>query len=526
MAKKGKVYLVGAGPGDPGLLTIKGQAVLKRADCIVYDSLVNPELLCHARQETETLLVGKHGGRQATSQEEINRVLVAKAQMGKIVVRLKGGDPFVFGRGGEEVEALRRAGVPWEVVPGVSSGHAVPAYAGIPLTHRAFGSSVALITGHEDPAKPLPTLEWSKLATGVSTLVFFMAAKNLSEIVSLLVEHGRDPRTPVAVIRWGTRPEQEVVTGTLGDIPAKASHLSPPCLIVVGEVVRLRERLRWFEQLPLFGRRIIITRARGQSEPLAAALTGLGAQVVAFPTIEIRPPKSWKPLDAAIRRLKDFQYLLVTSVPGVENFFSRLRVCGLDARALGGIRVGAIGPGTAAALEKFGLRADLIPREYAAEGLLEALSGKRVKGKSILIPRARVARDILPATLRRRGARVKVVEAYHTVTPTVRPEEVERVFGAPPSLITFTSSSTAKNLVKILGRGSAAGLLDHVALASIGPVTSATLRELGFPVAVEAREFTIPGLVRAIEEFFSRQGNERGMRRVREALRDGTGLRD
>ena len=503
MAKIGKVYLVGAGPGDPGLLTLKGKTTLERAACVVYDFLANPELLTYAPPGAETIFVGKKEGEQGISQEEINQLLLSKAREGKDVVRLKGGDPFVFGRGGEEAEALSEAGIEWEVVPGVSSGYAVPAYAGIPLTHRLFGSTVTFITGHEDPKKLFSSIDWARLAPGTGTLVFFMGARNLPEITSSLVEHGRDPGTRVSVIRWGTCPAQEVASGTLKDISEKAASLGPPALIVVGEVARLRDKLNWFEKLPLFGRRIVITRAREQANVLGDALAGLGAQVISIPTIEIRPPESWEALDGAMDRLADFEYLLVTSVHGVRNFFSRLASRGLDARTLKNVKIGAIGPGTASELEKFQIRADFVPAgEYAAEGLLEALEAKSISGKAFLIPRARVARDILPETLRKRGARVEVVEAYHTVTPELSPERVESLFTPSPSLITFTSSSTARNFVAVVGETTARRLLRGVAIAAIGPVTSATLQKLGFDVDVQPPQFTIPGLVRAIQDHF------------------------
>ena len=503
MAKTGKVILVGAGPGDPGLLTLKGKAALERADCVVYDFLANPELLTHAPPDAETIYVGKQEGEPSVSQEEINELLLTKAREGRNVVRLKGGDPFIFGRGGEEAEALREAGIEWEVVPGVSSGYAVPAYAGIPLTHRLFGSTVTFIAGHEDPKKPFSSVDWARLAPGTDTLVFFMGARNLPEITSALVANGRERGTPAAVIRWGTRPEQKVVSGTLRDISQKAASLGPPAIIVVGEVARLREKLNWFENLPLFGRRIVITRAREQANVLGDALAGLGAQVISIPTIEIRPPDSWEALDGAIDRLQEFQYLLVTSVHGVRNFFSRLASRGLDARALQNVKIGAIGPGTASELEKFRIRADFVPTgEYAAEGLLDVLGADSIQGKAFLIPRARVARDILPETLRKRGARVEVVEAYHTVTPKLSPERVESLFTPPPSLITFTSSSTAKNFVALVGETTARRLADGVTVAAIGPITSATLQELGFRVDVQPTQFTIPGLVGAIQEYF------------------------
>ena len=500
----GKVYLIGAGPGDPGLFTLKGKTILERADCVVYDYLANEELLRFVRPGCEKIYVGKRGGAHTRSQAEINHLLVRKAREGRIVARLKGGDPFIFGRGGEEAEELVKGGIPFEVVPGISSGYAATAYAGIPVTHRDFTSGVAFITGHEDPTKAETALDWSKIATGLGTLVFFMGVKNLPEIAGKLVEHGRDPGTPVAVIRWGTRAEQQVVTGTLADIVSKAEGVPPPAITVVGEVVRLRDRLNWFERLPLFGKRLVITRTREQASVLGEALAELGAQVIEIPTIEIREPASWQPLDQAIRRLEEFHYLLVTSANGVRSFLARLETCGRDVRDLKGLVIGAIGPATAAEFAKTGIKVDFVPKDYRAEGLLEALSGHDLQGKSILIPRAKVARDLVPRALKERGARVEVVEAYETVAPEFPPGELERLLTPLPDMITFTSSSTATNFAKLLGDRKLRDVLDGVAVASIGPITSDTLRDLGLEVGLEAKESTIPGLVQAIREHFRR----------------------
>ncbi len=498
----GKVYLVGAGPGDPGLFTLKGKMVLERADCVVYDLLASEDLLRFARPECERISAGKRAHDPTMSQAGINRLLVTRARAGQVVVRLKGGDPFIFGRGGEEAEELVRAGIAFEVVPGITSGYAAPAYAGIPVTHRDFTSGVYFITGHEDPTQREPDLDWSKVSTTLDTLVFFMGVKNLPGITAALVQHGRDPRTPVAVIRWGTRADQQVVTGTLADIASKAAQIEPPAITVVGEVVRLREHLNWFERLPLFGKRIVITRMREQALALRQALAELGAQVVEIPSIEIRNPASWEPLDEAIRRLEEFNYLLVTSVHGVRNFLERLNICGRDVRDLKGLLIGAIGPATAAEFAKTGVRVDFIPTEYRAEGLLGVLGNQNLRGKAFLIPRAKVARDLVPRVLTERGARVEVVEAYETVTPAFPLGELEGLLTPRPDCITFTSSSTASNLAKLLRGGKIQETLAGVAIASIGPITSDTIRKLGLVVDVEAKESTIPGLVRAIQEHF------------------------
>ena len=501
---QGKVYLVGAGPGDPGLLTLKGKQILERADFVIYDFLVNVNLLRLARADAEKIRVGRRGEADRLPQSEINQLLVARAREGKLVCRLKGGDPFVFGRGGEEAQALAQAGIAFEVVPGVSAGHAVPAYAGIPITHRDITSTVTFIAGHEDPEKESSRLDWSQLAACPGTLVFFMAVRNLPRITQALIKHGRAPATPAAVIQWGSLPGQKVIEGTLADIAAKASAVITPAITVIGEVVRLREHLNWFEDLPLFGKRIAITRAREQAGELHEELAALGAEVIEIPTIEIRPPDSWEPLDAAIRRLEEFHYLLVTSANGVRNFLARLAVSGRDVRALKGLTIGAIGPATAAEFARTGVKVDLLPAEYVAEGLLAALVDRDLRGKSFLIPRARVARDLVPRVLEERGARVEVVEAYQTVLPEISADELARLLTPPPDAITFTSSSTVTNFAKLLGENQLAETLRGAAIASIGPITSQTLRKLGFSVTLEANESTMAGLVQVLQHHFSK----------------------
>lgn len=506
---KGKVYLVGAGPGDPGLLTLKGKRALERADTVIYDFLANEALLRFARPECEKICAGKHPGEPTISQEEIHRLLVSKASAGMTVVRLKGGDPFIFGRGGEEAQALVRASIPFEVVPGVSSGYAAPAYAGIPVTHRDVASSVAFLTGHEDPAKASAGLDGLKLAADAGTLVLFMGVRNLPEIAAALVAQGRKPSTPVAVIRWGSRAEQQVVTGTLSDIAGKAQAIEPPAVTVVGDVVHLREELNWFERLPLFGKRIVTTRARRQSATLRESLEELGAETVDISAIEIHDPESWEPLDQAIRRLEDFDYLLLTSANGVRNFLRRLAACGRDVRDLKGLQVGAIGPATAAEFAQVGIRVDFLPREYRAEGLLESLATLDLRGKSFLIPRAKVARDLLPTALRERGARVEVVESYQTVAAQFSPGELARLLAPRPDVVTFTSSSTATNFLRLVEESDLRDVLGGTAVASIGPITSETLRQHGLRVSIEPAESTIPGLVQAIQDYFARSRSER-----------------
>jgi len=494
----GMVSLVGAGPGDPGLLTLSGMRCLAEAEVVVHDALVNPRLLDHAPASAERIYVGKSAGRHTLPQEEINRLLVERASAGKRVVRLKGGDPFIFGRGGEEAEALAAAGIPFEVVPGVTSAIAGPAYAGIPLTHRDFTASVAFVTGHEDPAKADSGIAWDRLATGAGTLVFLMGVGRLPEIVAQLTRHGRAPETPAAVVRWGTRPDQEVVTGTLAELVEKTRGMRPPALIVVGEVVRLRERLAWFERRPLFGKRVLVTRAREQASELTRRLEAAGAEVVEYPAIAILPPESFRPLDAALGRLREFSWLILTSVNGVRFFWERLQAAGKDARALAGLRVAAIGPATAAALGAHGIRADLVPGEFKAEGLLEGLAGEALSGAGILIARAAEAREILPEALRARGARVEVVPAYRTVKNSrdvapLRAMLEERAI----QVVTFTSSSTVTHFLDLAGP-EPARLLEGVLVASIGPVTAQTAARHGIVSQVVPDRYTIPALVEAL----------------------------
>jgi uroporphyrinogen III methyltransferase / synthase len=498
----GKVYLVGAGPGDPGLLTLKGKAALEAADSVIYDFLANPALLRLARRGSEKLCVGKHAGRSTVPQEKINRLLICKARSGKTVVRLKGGDPFIFGRGGEEALALATAGIPFEIVPGVTSGHAAPAYAGIPVTHRGLASSVTFVTGREGTTTR-SRLQWKKIATASDTLVLFMGVRKLAEITQTLIRHGRPASTPVAVIRWGSRADQRVITGTLANVASRAKGIEPPALAVIGPVVRLRKAIQWFENKPLFGRRIVVTRAREQAGELTKLLEDLGAEVIELPVIEIQDPPSWEKLDREIRNVGKFDYLMFTSANGVRKFLGRLAAAGRDLRALHGLQIGAIGPGTAAELARRGIKADFVPREYRAEGLIEVLATQVIRGKSFLIPRAKVARDLLPQALRARGARVTVVEAYRTAVPKLSVADRRNVLASQPDGTTFTSSSTVRNLLKLLGPGQAKRV-KQIPLFSLGPVTSETIRTAGLRVAAEARQSTMAGLAEAIRIYFTK----------------------
>jgi len=510
MGKKGKVYLVGAGPGDPGLLTLRAKECIEKADVLVYDYLANEVFLEYGRPEAERVYVGKRGGCHTLSQEEINRLIISKAREGLSVVRLKGGDPFIFGRGGEEAQELERAGVPFEIVPGVTSAIAVPAYAGIPLTHRDYVSTVAFVTGHEDPGKASSGIAWDKLATGAGTLVVLMGVGNLARIIQNIVACGRSPETPVAIIQKGTSPAQRTVVGTLEDITERAHQagLNPPAVIVVGEVVTLRGELNWFETLPLFGKRILVTRARNQASDFLARLRELGAECIEFPTIEIAPPKSWRSLDRAVRSLGDYDWVVFTSVNGVRVFFERLPALGLDVRVLGGIRIGAIGPKTASALESRGIHPDIVPGEYRAEALVEAFGKKKNTRLRILLPRAAQARDVFPRELEKMGALVDVVEAYRTVKPQTEKTRVMKMLeGGEIHMITFTSSSTVKNFLDMFSEDEVQRLhqwMEGVHVACIGPITADTAGALGFKVTLVSHEYTIEGLTEAILKFYRR----------------------
>lgn len=510
--KVGKVYLVGAGPGDLGLLTLRGKECLEEADAVLYDYLANPALLDYVPAEAERIYVGRRGRGHYQDQQEVNRLIIEKAREGKVVVRLKGGDPFVFGRGGEEAEAIAAAGLPFEVVPGVTSAVAVPAYAGIPVTHRTLASTVAFVTGHEDPAKDAATLEWPRLASGNGTVVFLMGMKNLPAIVDHLLREGKSSETPVALIRWGTRSSQRTVVGTLKDIvgKAEAAELEPPTVIVVGEVVRLREQLNWFETRPLFGKRILVTRARDQAPELSRLLAGYGAEPVECSTIRVVPPESWQELDDAVAELDRYQWLVFTSVNGVRPFMERLRRRGLDARALAGLTVCCIGPRTAAVLAEFGLRADLIPAEFQAEGLIEAMRAAGVARQRVLIPRAAVAREVLPEQLRAFGAEVRVVTAYRTVLPRVDADRMKDLFRRQHiHAITFASSSTVRNFCSLFdSREEMQKLTGDVTVACIGPITARTAAQEGLAAHMTARENTIPALVEAIVQHFTKPGSK------------------
>ncbi|HTS76562.1 MAG TPA: uroporphyrinogen-III C-methyltransferase [Bryobacteraceae bacterium] len=488
LERAARVYLIGAGPGDPGLITVKGRKILEHADAVLYDHLASDRLLELAPASAERVYVGKKRSTHEFSQEEIAAMLVERARRGLTVVRLKGGDPFIFGRGGEEMEALAAAGIPFEIVPGVTTPLGIAAYTGVPLTHREHTSAVTFVTGHNVEA-----IDWSKIGA-VETIVLFMGLMNFAAIARELIRNGRDPSTPAMAVRWATRPDQQTITGTLGDLAEKLSAMKPPATIVIGEVVALRDKFNWYETLPLFGKRIVVTRDRRQAAELAEPLEALGAEAILLPVIEIREAADRAPLDAAIARLDSYDWLIFTSANGVRFFIDRLDRSASDLRALRA-KICAIGPATRAAIEALHLKVDKMPEEYVAESLVEAFAGEDLSGCRVLLPRAAVARDLVPAELRRRGAVVDVVEAYRTVLPENAAERAREVLAKKPQWITFTSSSTVTNFLQAAGKEALAG----VKIASIGPITSATLAEHGLAADVEARPHTTAGLVRAIQ---------------------------
>jgi uroporphyrinogen III methyltransferase/synthase len=486
-----KVYLVGAGPGDPGLITWKGRNLLAIADSILYDNLANEHLLDLAPKTCERIYVGKKKSVHAFPQEEICAMLVDRARRGLNVVRLKGGDPFIFGRGGEELEALADAGVAFEVVPGVTSPLGIAAYSGIPLTHRAHNKVLTFVTGHD-----VQGIDWSKVGQ-TETLVIFMGIFSIREIAAEIMRHGRSGETPAVAVRWGTRPDQETVTGSLATIADRIEHadLKPPATVIVGEVAGLGERLAWFEKLPLFGQKIVVTRAADQAAELSDRLRALGADPIELPVIALESPADPAPLDRAIENLAGYDWLIFTSVNGVRFFIERLDQSRHDLRSLKA-RICAIGPATRKAVEDLHLKVDLMPEEYVAESLVKAFGSENLTGQRILLPRASVARDVIPLELAKLGAQVEVVEAYRNVVPPRAAARAHELFSAAkkPDWITFTSSSTVKNLLAITGPEA----LEGVRIASIGSVTSSTLCAHGLTVHAEARQFTIDGLVDAI----------------------------
>jgi uroporphyrinogen III methyltransferase / synthase len=488
-----RVYLVGSGPGDESLVTLKAIKCIKMADVLVYDNLINNSLLTFCKPEAEKIYAGKKINQHTFNQNEINQLLIDKARTNKVVVRLKGGDPFVFGRGGEEALALHKEGIPFEVVPGVTSAVAVPAYAGIPVTHREISTSFHVITGHEDPTKEKESVDYKALASLHGTLIFLMGLNNLKKICSELMRHGKPASTPVAVISKGTTPDQKIASGTLENIGENLDGITYPAIIVVGEVINLRENLNWFEKKPLFGRKIMVTRARHQASKLSEKIEYLGGQAIEFPTIEIQPNEDESELEHMFNALNTYDWVIFTSTNGVEIFFEKLVKFKKDIRDLGKAKLCAIGDATREALEKRHLKVEFTPSEFIAEKLVAGLKEMVRAGERVLIPRAEVAREILPQELREIGVIVDVIPLYKTIIPEHQKDMLVELL-QHVDVVTFASSSTVSNFVKIIGKENM-HLLTNIKMACIGPVTMQTAREQGINNCFIAKDYTIQGLV-------------------------------
>ncbi len=501
MNVKGIVYLVGAGPGDPELLTLKGKRLLGAAEVVVFDRLVDARTLALARPDAELIDVGKVPGDPKNRQEDITAILIDRAKAGKTVVRLKGGDPFIFGRGGEEALGLAADGLPFEIVPAPSSAVVAPAYAGIPVTHRGLASSVTFVTGNEDPDKAESSIDWDALANTGGTIVVLMGRDNLHGITGRLISGGLPSDTLAALVRWGSEPAQRTLTGTLYDIAARAddAELPPPVVLVVGDVVGLRPSLNWFEKLPFFGKRVLVTRTRRQAGALSARLAALGALPLEVPTIEIEALPT-EPLDRAIDGLPGYAWVAFTSANAVDIFFERLLATGRDARSLGPVRVAAIGPATADAIRRHEVTADAVSTSYVAESLTEALAGQDLAGKRVLLPRSAGGRDTIISGLAALGATVDDVPIYHVVTPDGSAELLKGHLSDGVDIATFTSSSTVSNLMTLVGDRKK---LCGVTIACIGPITAETAEEHQLKVDIVASEYTVDGLVDALMAHFN-----------------------
>jgi uroporphyrinogen III methyltransferase / synthase len=499
---QGRVFLVGAGPGDPGLLTLRGAEVLESADVLLYDALASDAIVALAPASCERIYVGKRAGDHAMLQTEIERLAIERAKAGSRVVRLKGGDPFIFGRGGEEAQALAAAGIPFEIVPGVSSAYAAPAYAGIPITHREYAASFTVATGHEDPSKAVSSLDWAKLADPQRTLVLLMAIANLREIANELIAHGLPPETPVAVVQDGTRPSQRTVVGRLDSIAGDvaAAEITAPAVVVIGGVAALRTQLRWFDTGALFGKRVLITRAGEQSAEFARALLARGAQPVVAPAIAIVPVDDARDADAAIEALASYAWLVFTSQNGVDAFFARLAAKKADARSIGATKVAAIGERTAARLRTHGVIADLVPPEFISEEIAAELIARSAPGDRVLLYRAQEARDVLPQKLKEAGLSVTIVPAYSTVVPPDA-QFAQKVSGA--DVLTFTSASTVRGFVELLGDVTASQAASGKCVACIGPITANAAAQAGLNVDVVAPVHTTAGLLDALEIYYA-----------------------
>ncbi len=508
--RKGKVFIIGAGPGDPKLITLRGKELIERADVILYDYLVAKELLTYAKKSCEIVYVGKKAGKHTMPQEEINALLCEKALPGKTVVRLKGGDPFVFGRGGEEVIALEEKKIPFEIVPGITAAIASPAYSGIPVTHRDYTQTFTLVTGHEADDKEKGRIPWKSLAELGGTIAFYMGVKNMESNLKKLIENGMDKNTPCAFIRWGTTSDQKTFTGTIENIKnhIPEEFYRPPAMILIGGVVNLREKMRWFEAKPLFGKSFLVTRSREQASVLVELLAENGGQCFELPTIKIEPPLDFSPLDQAIENLERYDWVIFTSVNGVTFFNERLKETGKDSRALSDILIGSIGPATTLKLEELGIKADFQPSRYQSDLIAKEITKDfNVTGKRILLARSDIAPMDLVGDLEAEGAEVNNVTAYRTQAVENSKEEFrEKIAAGEIDCFTFTASSTVRNFFNWYGEGNFKKLKKKPVIASIGPVTSNAIKDFGFSPTVEARESTIPALVDSIKDYYSNEG--------------------
>ncbi len=494
----GKVFLVGAGPGDPGLITVKGLECLRNADAVVFDRLASPKLLAEVRHDAELYDAGKGRDEHRMAQSEINELLVDLGLSGKTVCRLKGGDPFVFGRGGEEALELAAAGVPWEVVPGISSVIAAPAYAGIPVTQRGMSTSLTIITGSEDPNKPDSTINWDALAGLSGTLVFVMGWKGMNDIVDALTSRGVPGDRPAALVQWGTTPRQRVVSGPVSDIVDRGvqAGIGAPVALIIGDVAGLRDAMAWFDTRPLFGKRVLVTRARSQASSLVKQLEALGAEVLEYPTIEIVPVLDPGPLDTALRNISNYDWIMLTSSNAVRGVAERMKAIGIDSRALSHLKFGVNGPSTARALTGIGINADAIPDEYLASAMVELLKSKKISPENVLFPRSDIGRETLANGLRELGSNVDEVVAYSTKMPGDTGELAREAYEEGIDYTTFTSSSTVRNLVGLLG--GSPDLINSSQTVIIGPITAETAKELKVNNDIQAEEQSIAGIVKAI----------------------------
>ena len=507
--KTGKVILVGSGPGDPGLITVRGKEAIESAEIVVYDNLASPIFLSYAPSDSEKIHVGKKGASHTMEQAEINQLLVDKASEGKTVVRLKGGDPYIFGRGSEEAEFLAQNGIEFEVVPGIPAAIGASATAGIPLTDRRYTSTLAFITGHEDPTKDESSIEWEHLAKGIGTIVIYMGVKTLPAVMAKLIEHGRDPETPVAVVEWATTPRQRIIRGNLRNIAqiAEENEIKPPSLAIIGKVNTIGDILNWFEKRPLFGKTIAVTRSRLQASQLVRELRVLGADVLETPTIDIKPPENWDELDRAARGVSSYDWIIFTSPNGVRFFFERMRNAGFDTRKLAAAKIASIGPATSEELQNHGINPDYQPLKYVSESIFQGLKDiENLDGKKILMPRSELARENLADFLRDNGALVDDIPAYRNVPADFDVDSFKSLIAdGKVDAITFTSSSTVDFFVERMSGEFINRNIRNINAASIGPITSETLKTHGIQPVIEADEFTIPGLVKKILEYYSSQ---------------------